>query len=155
VLRVVLILITVFAAIGAGTVGAVYAGYNAYKSQLPDASTITNMEPQIDTEVYDASNHLIEVFHNNGYRHIPVTLTDVSPLFKEAIVAVEDRHFFTEASWDLPRIVEAGIANVTHSSSTVQGASTITEQLAKISLYGGAGSSPEHRLQDQGDRARQ
>jgi membrane peptidoglycan carboxypeptidase len=138
VLRVVLILITVFAAIGAGTVGAVYAGYNAYKSQLPDASTITNMEPQIDTEVYDASNHLIDVFHNNGYRHIPVTLTNVSPLFKEAIVAVEDRHFFTEGSWDLPRLVEAGIANVTHSSSTVQGASTITEQLAKISLYGGA-----------------
>jgi membrane peptidoglycan carboxypeptidase len=138
VLRVVLILVTVFSAIGAGTVGAVFAGYNAYKGQLPDASTIVNMEPQIDTEVYDASNHLIHVFHNNGYRHIPVSLADISPFFKEAIVAVEDRHFFTEGSWDLARIVEAGFANVTHSSSTVQGASTITEQLAKISLYGGA-----------------
>jgi membrane peptidoglycan carboxypeptidase len=137
-LRVVLILVTVFSAIGAGTVGAVFAGYNAYKSQLPDASTITNMEPQIDTDVYDASNHLIDVFHNTGYRHIHAGLADVSPLFKEAIVAVEDRHFFTEGSWDLPRLVEAGVANVTHSGGTVQGASTITEQLAKISLYGGA-----------------
>jgi membrane peptidoglycan carboxypeptidase len=138
VLRVVLILVTVFAAIGAGTVGAVFAGYNAYKSQLPDASTITNMEPQIDTDVYDASNTLIKVFHNDGYRHIHVDLATVSPFFKEGIVDVEDKHFYTEGSWDLARLVESGVADVTHTSSTVQGGSTITEQLAKISLYGGA-----------------
>jgi membrane peptidoglycan carboxypeptidase len=138
VLRVVLILVTVFAAIGAGTVGAVFAGYNAYKSQLPDASTITNMEPQIDTDVYDAAGTLIKVFHNEGYRHIHVSLANVSPFFKEAIVDVEDKHFYTEGSWDLARLVESGVADVTHSSSTVQGGSTITEQLAKISLYGGA-----------------
>jgi membrane peptidoglycan carboxypeptidase len=138
VLRIVLILITIFAAIGAGTVGAVFAGYNAYKSQLPDASTITNMEPQIDTDVYDASGDLIHVFHNSGYRHIHVSLDAVSPLFKEAIVDVEDRHFYTEGSWDLARLVESGVADVTHSSSGIQGGSTITEQLAKISLYGGA-----------------
>jgi len=138
VLRVVLILITVFSAIGAGTVGAVFAGYNAYKGQLPDASTIGNMEPQIDTSIYDASNQLIDVFHNNGYRHTHVGLLEVSPLFKQAIVAVEDRHFYTEGSWDLARLVAAGISNVTHSGGTVQGGSTITEQLAKISLYGGA-----------------
>jgi membrane peptidoglycan carboxypeptidase len=138
VLRVVLILITVFAAIGAGTVGAVFAGYNAYKSQLPDASTITNMEPQIDTDVYDAANNLIQVFHNSGYRHIHVDLSAVSPLFKEAIVAVEDHKFYTEGSWDLARLAESGVADITHSSSTIQGGSTITEQLAKISLYGGA-----------------
>jgi len=138
VLRVVLILVTLFAAIGAGTVGAVFAGYNAYKSQLPDASTVTNMEPQIDTDVYDAANNLIEVFHNSGYRHIHVDLSAVSPLFRDAIVAVEDHNFYTEGSWDLARLAESGVADITHSSSTLQGGSTITEQLAKISLYGGA-----------------
>ena len=138
VLRVFLIVLTVFAAIGAGTVGAVFAGYNAYKSQLPDASTVSNMEPQIDTDVYDASNQLIDVFHNSGYRHIHEPLADISPLFLKAIVDVEDRHYYSEGSWDLARLVESGIADVTHRSSTVQGGSTITEQLAKISLYGGS-----------------
>ena len=133
-----LIVLTVFAAIGAGTVGAVFAGYNAYKSQLPDASTVSNMEPQIDTDVYDASNQLIDVFHNSGYRHIHEPLADISPLFLKAIVDVEDRHYYSEGSWDLARLVESGIADVTHRSSTVQGGSTITEQLAKISLYGGS-----------------
>ena len=137
-LRIVLIAITVFAAIGAGTVGAVFAGYNAYKSQLPSAATITNMEPQIDTSVYDSTGGLIHVFHNQDYRHIHVDLNQISPYFKEAIVAIEDHNFYTEGSWDLARLVESGVADVTHRGASLQGGSTITEQLAKISLYGGA-----------------
>jgi membrane peptidoglycan carboxypeptidase len=138
VLRIVLIAITVFAAIGAGTVGAVFAGYNAYKSQLPSAATITNMEPEIDTSVYDSTGGLIHVFHNQDYRHIHVDLNQISPYFKEAIVAIEDHNFYTEGSWDLARLVESGVADVTHRGASLQGGSTITEQLAKISLYGGA-----------------
>ena len=138
VLRIVLIAITVFAAIGAGTVGAVFAGYNAYKSQLPSAATITNMEPQIDTSVYNSTGGLIHVFHNQDYRHIHVDLNQISPYFKEAIVAIEDHNFYTEGSWDLARLVELGVADVTHRGASLQGGSTITEQLAKISLYGGA-----------------
>ena len=138
VLRIVLIAITVVAAIGAGTVGAVFAGYNAYKSQLPSAATITNMEPEIDTSVYDSTGGLIHVFHNEDYRHIHVDLDQISPYFKEAIVAIEDHNFYTEGSWDLARLVESGVADVTHRSAALQGGSTITEQLAKISLYGGA-----------------
>ncbi len=140
-LRIVLIGVTVFAAIGAGTVGAVFAGYNAYKGQLPDPATVTGMEPQIDSNVYDNAGGLIHVFHNAGYRHIHDDLSQISPYFKEAIVAIEDHNFYTEGSWDLARLVEAGIADVTHRGATLQGGSTITEQLAKISLYGGADPS--------------
>jgi membrane peptidoglycan carboxypeptidase len=138
VLRIVLIAITVFAAIGAGTVGAVFAGYSAYKSQLPSAATITDMEPEIDTDVYDSTGGLIHVFHNQDYRHVHVDLPQISPYFKEAIVAIEDHNFYTEGSWDLARLVESGVADVTHHGASLQGGSTITEQLAKISLYGGA-----------------
>ncbi len=101
------------------------------------------MEPQIDTDVYDATGQLIHVFHNPGYRHVEISLADISPLFKEAIVDVEDRHFYTEGSFDLARLIEFGVADITHSSNTIQGASTITEQLAKLSLYGGA-TPPEN-----------
>lgn len=102
-----------------------------------------NMEPQIDTDVYDATGQLIHVFHNPGYRHVEISLADISPLFKEAIVDVEDRHFYTEGSFDLARLIKSGVADITHSSNTIQGASTITEQLAKLSLYGGA-TPPEN-----------
>jgi membrane peptidoglycan carboxypeptidase len=138
VLQIVLIAIAVVAGIGAGAVGAVFAGYDAYKGQLPDAATITDMEPQIDTDVYDNAGGLIHVFHNEGYRHIHVDLSEVSTYFKDAIVAIEDHNFYNEGSWDLARLVESGIADITHRGATLQGGSTITEQLAKISLYGGA-----------------
>ena len=65
-------------------------------------------------------------------------LDQISPLFKEAIVAIEDHDFYSEGSWDLARLVESGVADVTNQDGTLQGGSTITEQLAKISLYGGA-----------------
>jgi membrane peptidoglycan carboxypeptidase len=138
VVRIVVILITLFAAFGAGTVGAAFAGYAAYKGELPEAATIADMEPQIDTDVYDSTGGLIHVFHNEGYRHIHVDLTQVSPYFSEAIVAIEDHDFYTEGSWDLARLMESGFADVTHQGASLQGGSTITEQLAKISLYGGA-----------------
>ena len=147
--------ITVFAAIGAGTVGAVFAGYNAYKSQLPDASTITNMEPQIDTDVYDAAGSLIHVFHNEGYRHIHVDLAAISPYFKEAIVAVEDHNFYTEGSWDLARLVESGVADVTHQRRTAPGWFDDHRAAREDQPVRRRRSAAEHRLQDQGDRARQ
>ena len=137
-LQIVLIAIAVVAAAGAGAVGAVFAGYDAYKGQLPDAATISDMEPQIDTDVYDNAGGLIHVFHNEGYRHIHVDLSEMSTFFKDAIVAIEDHSFYNEGSWDLARLVESGIADITHHGATLQGGSTITEQLAKISLYGGA-----------------
>src|SRR5262249_34678832 len=51
----------------------------------------------------------------------------------KATIDTEDRHFCTEGSSDVARLAKAAITDLTHSGS-LQGASTITEQLAKISL---------------------
>jgi membrane peptidoglycan carboxypeptidase len=135
--RTLLIIVAVLSSIGATAVGVVFASYNIYKSELPDATTIVGMEPAQDSYVYDAKNTLIYVYNDQGYRHTHVALSNVSHWVKLATIDVEDRHFFEEGSWDLPRLVAAGVNNLTHNGAT-QGASTITEQLAKISLYGGA-----------------
>ena len=132
-----LIAVAAVSATGASAVGAVFAGYTAYKGQLPDAATIVGMEPAQDSYVYDASGAVIHIFHDAGFRHTHVALKDMSKWLVRATIDVEDRHFYEEGSWDLPRLVAAGVNNVTHNGVT-QGASTITEQLAKISLYGGA-----------------
>jgi membrane peptidoglycan carboxypeptidase len=132
-----LIALAAMAATGASTVGAVFAGYTAYKSQLPDAATVAGMEPAQDSYVYDAAGNVIHIFHDPGFRHVHVALKDISHWLQRATIDVEDRHFYDEGSWDLPRLVAAGVNNLTHNGAT-QGASTITEQLAKISLYGGA-----------------
>lgn len=129
-----LLFVALLAAGGAALVAIAFTAYNAYKAQLPDASTVSSMEPPLDSYVYDSTGKLIDVFHGDT-RHDHIALANMSRWVKLATVDVEDRHFYTEGSWDLPRIFAAGVSNLTHNST--QGASTITEQLAKLTLEGG------------------
>lgn len=139
-LRVGLIILAVICGCGLFGVAAVYAAYQGYKTGLPDAQTLAAMEPPLDSRVIDGQGHLIGLLHDNGNRHQHVSLDQVSRWEKLATVDVEDRHFYENGSWDLPRIVKAGWDDLRHNAAT-QGASTITEQLAKISFL-----SPERSL---------
>ena len=85
-----------------------------------------------DTLVYDSTGGLIADLHPPGATRIPVPLNQISPLLQQAIVAIEDRSFWTEGAVDLPRLASAALADLTH--GTTQGASTIPMQLAKM-LY--------------------
>jgi membrane peptidoglycan carboxypeptidase len=129
-----LLMIALIAAVGAGGVAIAFTAYNVYKGQLPDATTVSSMEPPLDSYVYDVSGKLIDVFHGET-RHDHIALSNMSRWVKLATVDTEDRHFYGEGSWDLPRLISAGVSNLTHGST--QGASTITQQLAKLTLEGG------------------
>ena len=85
-----------------------------------------------DSLVYDRTGGLLADLHPPGATRLPVPLTAISPLVQQAIVAVEDRSFWSEGAVDVPRIAAAAISDLTH--GTTQGASTIPMQLAKI-LY--------------------
>ena len=129
-----LLFVALLAAVAATLVAIAFTAYNGYKGQLPDASTVSSMEPPLDSYVYDGTGKLIDVFHGDT-RHDHIALANMSRWVKLATVDVEDRHFYEEGSWDLPRLFAAGVSNLTHGST--QGASTITQQLAKLTLEGG------------------
>jgi membrane peptidoglycan carboxypeptidase len=86
-----------------------------------------------DSLLYDRGGALIADVHPAGQTRIPVALSSVSPAMRQAIVAVEDRNFWSEGSIDWSRVAAAAAYDVAHHSAS-QGASTIPEQLAKI-LY--------------------
>jgi membrane peptidoglycan carboxypeptidase len=139
--RIVLFVLASLCGLGLVGVGVVYAEYQNLKSQLPSAATLAAMEPPIDSRVFarDGTTQ-IGVLHNSDFRHDHIALQDVSRWVKLATVDVEDRHFYEHNSWDLPRIVKAAYDNLRHQANA-GGASTITEQLAKISFL-----SPERSL---------
>jgi penicillin-binding protein 1B len=62
-------------------------------------------------------------------RHL-VTLDEVPPLLLRAIIAVEDQHFYEHHGIDLRGIARASWVNL-RSGHTVQGGSTLTQQLMK------------------------
>lgn len=137
--RAVLILVSLLSSAITAVIGTALFGYGHYLGELPDAATVGAMEPPLDSYVYARDGTLIRVFHISGARHTHVGLNDVSLYARLATIDIEDRHFYSEQSFDLPRLAKAGINNITHHGST-QGASTISEQLAKISFLNDTGS---------------
>ena len=59
--------------------------------------------------------------------------SDIPPIMAHAIVAIEDKRFYTEPGIDIRGIARAFVADVFGGGGT-QGASTITEQFVKIAL---------------------
>ncbi len=106
----------------------------AFQVGLPSVSALPNLGPPNDSELLASDGSLLAILHEPGVHHVGINLKLVNPLLIQATVAVEDRHFYQDtASADLPRIVESGINDIVHHKAT-QGASTITEQLAKIAF---------------------
>jgi len=68
-----------------------------------------------------------------GKDRIPVRLRDVPDHLVEAILSTEDKRFFEHKGLDLRRIAAATLANL-RAGRIVQGASTLTQQLART-LY--------------------
>ncbi|MFN2582215.1 MAG: transglycosylase domain-containing protein [Candidatus Dormibacteria bacterium] len=85
-----------------------------------------------DTIVVDRNGTEIADLHPPGATRLPVPLTAMSPAMQQAVVAVEDRHFWTEGAVDVQRLAAASLTNV--NSGSAQGASTLPMQLVKI-LY--------------------
>ncbi len=120
--------------LGCAGVGVGFLVLSAFQVGLPSVTDLPNLGPPRDSYLLASDGTLLSVLHEPGEQHIHVNLNQVSPWVIRATISVEDRHFYQDTtSVDLPRILESGIHDILHHSS-LQGASTITEQLAKISF---------------------
>jgi penicillin-binding protein 1A len=87
---------------------------------------------QVNTKIYDASGNRILAVLRGTENRVLVDYDEISPLMKQAIVAVEDRRYFEHRGVDMRAIGRALWADV-HSQGVVQGGSTITQQFIKNS----------------------
>ena len=81
--------------------------------------------------LYDIADR--EVFTIAKEHRIEVPLSQMSPDFLKAVVAVEDQRFWEHDGFDPIRIAGAALA-VVRAGEAVQGGSTITQQLARQSV---------------------
>ena len=120
------------AAVVGGLILVLVLGTFAYAyATLPDPSKLDLAAGTVI--VKDRHGTLIEERNAQGARVNPVTLSNINPLLQKATVAVEDKHFYQHHGIDWGRVVKAGIVD-TLARRPEQGASTITEQLAKIAV---------------------
>lgn len=79
------------------------------------------IEPELITNLFDSARE----------KRRPVRYDDLPPELVHAILSAEDKRFFDHGGFDFIRIVGAAWADIRHSSSHYQGASTITMQVAR------------------------
>src|SRR5256714_529682 len=109
--------------------------YVAFADKLPDPNQVTSSVPE-DTLIYAADNQtLLADLHPPGYQNYYEALPDMGTLLPAAVISIEDRNFYSEPGVDPQGIVRASMVNL-KSHATVEGASTITQQLVKLRLVG-------------------
>ncbi len=121
----ILLTLAMLFALGAGVIAGLI---QMYLRDLPQIKFLAEYRPSASTRLYDIQGRLIsELFVE---RRQPVSLSQVSPWFVKAIVAVEDERFFTHVGVDLKAVARALLADLL-SKSFAQGGSTITQQLTR------------------------
>lgn len=111
--------------------------YMHIKSDLPDVATLKNVELQQPMQIFTLDGKLIGEVGEE--RRIPVKLDEVPPMLIKAIIATEDARFYDHRGVDPKGIIRALWRT---SQGDTQGASTITQQLAKNFFL-----TPERKLE--------
>jgi len=90
---------------------------------------------------------LLGVRHGGTFQdRVPVPLSDMPQHLIDAVLSIEDQRFFAHHGLDFKRVGGAAVANL-RSKKIVQGASTITQQLAK-NLFLSNRRSPIRKLRE-------
>ncbi|MEX0444742.1 peptidoglycan glycosyltransferase/peptidoglycan DD-transpeptidase MrcA [Xenorhabdus sp. SGI246] len=120
-------LILVVVCILLGTVS-ILGLYKYIEPQLPDVATLKDVRLQTPMQVFSADGELIAQYGEK--RRLPLTLSEIPPLMVKAFIATEDSRFYEHHGVDPIGIIRAASVVMT-SGHASQGASTITQQLAR------------------------
>jgi len=108
--------------------GAGAGAYHFFARDLPGTARLENLEPSLKTQVYADDGSLIGELYAQNRMLIP--LADIPAHLTDALIATEDRKFYSHWGVDIFGIIRAAMRNIA-AGEIVEGASTITQQLAR------------------------
>jgi penicillin-binding protein 1A len=102
-----------------------------FSLNLPDYTQLKNYKPSILTRVHNSSGELVKEYSNQYRVFIPIDA--VPDIIKFAFISAEDKNFYKHVGIDPLGIARAFLNNIKNifSDKRPQGASTITQQVAK------------------------
>jgi membrane peptidoglycan carboxypeptidase len=121
------------AAIAVPTVG--FAGV-AVRNAATKFNTLATPELgqiPVRSEILDRHGHLLAYYYGRGIDRVPVNYSQIAPVMRQAIVAIEDSRFYQHGALDFKGTLRAILYNLQH--KTVQGGSTLAQQYVKNVLY--------------------
>ena len=109
-------------------VGAAAGLLLVYSTDLPQVEELERYRPSSVTELYDGQGRVIGTFALQ--RRVIAAYDDYPEVLRNALVSIEDKDFYQHSGINLRRIVGAAYRDI-ESGGRVQGASTLTMQLAR------------------------
>jgi penicillin-binding protein 1A len=120
-------------------VGATAGLLLVYTTDLPQVDALEAYRPSSITELYDDHERVIGSFALQ--RRVVVSYDDFPPVLRDALISIEDKDFYRHSGINIFRIMGAAYRDIA-SGGKVQGASTLTMQLARNLFL-----SPDRRWQ--------
>ncbi|WGS17953.1 MULTISPECIES: penicillin-binding protein 1A [unclassified Bradyrhizobium] len=102
-----------------------------FSKDLPDYTQLQNYEPPVMTRVHAADGSLLAEYAKERRLYLPIQA--VPKLVINSFLAAEDKNFYEHGGVDYTGMARAGLAYIQNygSNRRPQGASTITQQVAK------------------------
>ena len=102
-----------------------------YSNDLPDYKFLKNYKPPISSKLYSNDGQLLSEFSSE--KRIFVPYNSIPTLVVNAFLSAEDKNFFKHPGVDAKGVLRATKNNIANllSSRRLEGASTITQQVAK------------------------
>jgi len=95
------------------------------------------------TRILDANGNIIATLYDENRINVP--LTQISRTMVKAIVAIEDYRYYQHGALDLKGTLRALITNQANDGAVVQGGSSITQQMVKLTLLSQADTRAERK----------
>lgn len=126
--RAALIALLCLLALGAGGFAFIYFAFDAHEWQKIDLQKLVDL--QQTSRVYDGNGALVQALSSSENRTV-VPIERIPRYVQDAFIAAEDLRFYEHSGFDIVRMVGALINDI-KSRSLREGASTITQQLVKL-----------------------
>ena len=103
----------------------------AFSNNLPDYKFLKSYKPPVSSKVYSGEGELVSEFSSE--KRIFVPYNSVPKRVINAFLSAEDKNFFSHPGVDAKGVLRAVINNISNIfySKRLEGASTITQQVAK------------------------
>ena len=102
-----------------------------YSNELPDYKFLKSYKPPVSSKVYSGNGDLVADFSQE--KRVFVPFNSIPKNVINAFLSAEDKNFFKHPGVDAKGVIRAVINNISNilSSKRLEGASTITQQVAK------------------------
>ena len=102
-----------------------------FSNNIPDYKFLKNYKPPVSSKMYSGNGDLVADFSQEKRIFVPYSAIPSNVI--NAFLSAEDKNFFTHPGVDAKGVLRATLNNITNimTSKRLEGASTITQQVAK------------------------